>query len=100
MRPAEGNEYHVKRSDEVDMSVVAFPAKLVYTVKEIVGNMAILENGKKISVPHMIKVGDRISVKLPEETYSHRANNEEEVTEDEAPAEEQQEEEEEEKPRK
>lgn len=74
----------MKRSDEIDISVVAFPAKVVYTVKELSGNAAVLENGKKISVPHMIKVGDRISVKLPEEIYSHRANNEEEVTEEEA----------------
>ena len=93
----EGSEYHIKHSDEIDMSVVVFPAKVVWTVKEISGNAAVLENGKKISVPHIIRAGDKISIRLPEEAYSHRANNEEEegaTDEDDAEASEEQEEEE------
>lgn len=86
------------------MSVVVFPAKTTWTVQEISGNAAVLENGKRIAVPHMIKVGDKISVKIPEEVYSHRVNSTDD--EDEAQAEEsedreeEEEEEEEEKPRK
>lgn len=97
----------VKQSEEVDLSVVAFPAKTVWTVESLNGGTAVLENGKRIAVPHIIKAGDKISIKLPLEIYSHRANDKDEAGEDdegegaeETEEQEQEEEEEDDRPRR
>ena len=75
---AAGAEYHIKRAEDPEISVVIFPNKTVWEVKSIEESRAVLANGKQLVVPAMIKVGDRICIKLPEAKYSHRAGKDEE----------------------